>query len=200
MRIRVNYGAYGGQWVPVEVGHPASPMVEQAEKARTAFARKRLKSRSVGGFRPDVMMYIASAPQIFKNGGQKERLAITLEIAMLGRTGLDVNAPTDTYTLKPLPGKFSGVHLLAIIYTAFRQIDPTMDTGTDFAAEYQAAVAGAPLLITPDRYAPREAVSFGSRSAGSKPLPRGSNARRLHPSATMRNRCRPGRIRPRRCL
>ena len=118
-------------------GHPASPMVEQAEKARTAFAQKR--SRLVGGFQPDVMMYIASALQTFKKGGEKQRQAIALEIAMLGRTGLDINDPTDKYTLKALTGKFSGLHLLAIMYTAFRQIDPTMDTGADFAAEYQAA-------------------------------------------------------------
>jgi hypothetical protein len=26
------------------------------------------------------------------------------------------------------------------MYTAFRQIDPTMDTGADFSAEYQAAM------------------------------------------------------------
>ena len=120
--------------------HPTSPMVEQAEKARTAFAQKRLKSRSVGGFRPDVMMYIASALQTFQKGGQKQRQAIALEIAMLGRTGLDINDPDDKYNLKSLPGKFSGLRLLAIMYTAFRQIDPTMDTGADFAAEYQAAL------------------------------------------------------------
>ena len=30
---------------------------------------------------------------------------------MLGRTGLDINDPTDKYTLKALPGKFSGLHL-----------------------------------------------------------------------------------------
>jgi hypothetical protein len=46
----------------------------------------------------------------------------------------------EKYTLKALPGKFSGLHLLAIMYTAFRQIDPTMDTGADFSAEYQAAL------------------------------------------------------------
>lgn len=69
--------------------HPKSPMVEAAEKARTAFANKRLKSRSVGGFRPDVMMYIASALKTFAKQGPKGRQAIALEIAMLGRTGLD---------------------------------------------------------------------------------------------------------------
>jgi tetratricopeptide (TPR) repeat protein len=120
--------------------HPTSPMVEQAEKARTAFAGKRLKSNSVGGFRPDVMMYIAAALQTFKKVGVQKRQVIALEIAMLGRSGLDINDPEAKYTLKALPGKFSGLHLLAIMYTAFRQIDPTMDTGADFSAEYQAAL------------------------------------------------------------
>ena len=120
--------------------HPNSPMVEQAEKARTAFAHKRLKSSAVGGFRPDVMMYVAGALQTFKKVGAQKRQAIALEIAMLGRSGLDINDPDDKYTLKALPGKFSGLHLLAIMYAAFRQIDPTMDTGVDFAAEYKSAV------------------------------------------------------------
>lgn len=120
--------------------HPNSPMVEQAERARTAFAHKRLKSSAVGGFRPDVMMYISGALQTFKKVGAQKRQAIALEIAVLGRSGLDINDPADKYTLKALPGKFSGLHLLAIMYTAFRQIDPTMDTGADFSAEYQAAL------------------------------------------------------------
>lgn len=59
---------------------------------------------------------------------------------MLGRSGLDINDPTDKYKLKTLPGKFTGLHLLAIMYTAFRQIDPTMETGADFSAECQAAM------------------------------------------------------------
>ncbi len=120
--------------------HPNSPMVEQAEKARTAFGNKRLKANSVGGFRPDVMMYIAGALQTFKKLGPVKRQAIALEIAMLGRTGLDVNDPSDKYKLRSLPGKFTGLHLLAIMFTAFRQIDPSMDTGADFTAEYQAAL------------------------------------------------------------
>lgn len=120
--------------------HPTSPMVEQAEKARTAFGHKRLKSGSAGGFRPDVMMYIAGALQTFKKLGPTKRHAIAVEIAMLGRSGLDINDPTDKYKLKSLPGKFTGLHLLAIMYTAFRQIDPTMDTGADFGAEYQSAM------------------------------------------------------------
>ena len=115
-------------------------MVKQAEQSRTAFGNKRLKAGSVGGFRPDVMMYIAGALQTFKLLGPAKRQAIALEIAMLGRLGLDINDPADKYKLKSLPGKFTGLHLLAIMFTAFRQIDPTMETGADFGAEYQAAL------------------------------------------------------------
>jgi hypothetical protein len=114
-------------------------MVEQAEKARTAFAHCQVKSNSVGGFRPDVMMYIAGALDIFEKQGTQKRQAIALEIAILGHSGLDINNPDEKYRLKSLPGKFSGLHLLASMHTAFRQIDPTMDTGVDFSAEYKAA-------------------------------------------------------------
>lgn len=69
----------------------------------------------------------------------QNRQASALEIATLGRSGLNITDPDDKYTLKSLPGKFSGLRLLAITYTAFRQIDPTMDTGADFSAEFKAA-------------------------------------------------------------
>lgn len=119
--------------------HPNSPMAEQAEKSRTAYAQRRLKANSPGGFRPDVMMYIAGALKTFAELGPTKRQAIALEIAILGRDGLDINDPDPKYTLKELPGRFSGLHLLAIMYTAFRQIDPSMDTGVDFGDEYRAA-------------------------------------------------------------
>jgi len=121
--------------------HPTSPMVAQAEKSRTAFAHKRLKSRSVGGFRPDVMMYILDALKTFKKVGPVKRREIALEIAMLGRSGLDINDPDGKYKLKALPGTYSGLNLLAIMYSAFHQIDPTMETGADFSAEYASALA-----------------------------------------------------------
>jgi len=120
--------------------HPNSPKAEQAEKARTAFAHRQVNSNSVGGFRPDVMMYIAGALDIFKKQGTQKRQAVALEIAMLGRGGLDIDDPDEKYSLESLPGKFSGLHLLAIMYTAFQQVDSSMETGVDFAAEYKAAV------------------------------------------------------------
>ena len=127
-------------YVRVIEEHPTAPMVEQAKMSRTAFGHKRLKSGSVGGLRPDVMMYILGALQTFARLGPAKRQAIAMEIALLGRSGLDINDPTDKYKLKSLPGKFTGLHLLAIMFTAFRQIDSTMKTGADFGAEYQAAL------------------------------------------------------------
>jgi len=115
-------------------------MAAQAEKSRSAFAHKRLKSRSVGGFRPDVMMYILDALKTFKKVGPEKRRQIALEIAVLGRSGLDINDPDSKYKLKTLPGTYSGLNLLAIMYSAFHQIDPKMEVGADFSAEYAAAI------------------------------------------------------------
>ena len=120
--------------------HPNSPMVEEAEKSRTAIALREVKARSLGGYRPDVMRYIADALNVFEQQGPQARQAIALEIALLGNQGLDVNNPEQKYSLKSLPGQFSGLHLVSVMYAAFRQIDPAMELGMDFEAEYQAAL------------------------------------------------------------
>ena len=45
------------------------------------------------------------------------------------------------YTLNSLPGKFSGMHLVSIMYAGMKAIDPDMDAGVDLSAEYAAAMA-----------------------------------------------------------
>ena len=119
--------------------HPTAAFVVQSEKARNAYSQRLLKSRSVGGFRPDVMMYIADALKTFKRLGSNGTRMLALEIAVLGRSGLDVNDSTAKYKLKALPGQFSGLHLLSIMYAAFQDLDPSADVGVDFKAEYDAA-------------------------------------------------------------
>lgn len=73
-------------------------------------------------------------------GHAQLRKAIALEIAVLGRSGLDINNPTPTYTLKSLRGNFTGLHLLAMMFTALRQMDPALDAGVDFTVEFDAAL------------------------------------------------------------
>lgn len=118
---------------------PASPVAEMARQGRTKIAHKNLRGIS-GGMRPDVMMYILGALQTFKEVGTKKQQEITFEIAIKGQSGLDINDPAQKYTLKTLPGTFSGLHLLAIMHTGFKIIDPTMDSGADFNDEYDAAI------------------------------------------------------------
>lgn len=119
---------------------PAAQVAEMAREARTRIAQENLRSNAPGGFRPDVMMYIAGALDTFDNLGPKKRQEVAFEIALLGQRGLDINDPEQKYTLRTLPGKYSGLHLLALMYTAFKQIDPTMNSGADFDVEYKMAV------------------------------------------------------------
>ena len=120
---------------------PSAPFAENARTARTQMAQKSLRAKTDTGFRPDVMMYIAGALETFQKVGPKKRQEIALEIALLGQSGLDVHDSEQKYKLKTLPGKFSGLHLLAVMYTAFKQIDPTLDSGADFQQEFDSALS-----------------------------------------------------------
>jgi hypothetical protein len=62
-----------------------------------------------------------------------------MEIAMLGRSGLDINNPAQKYTLRSLPGKFSGMRLLSMMYVGFKIIAPEQDAGIDLSREYAEA-------------------------------------------------------------
>jgi tetratricopeptide (TPR) repeat protein len=120
---------------------PSSPMAEFSRTARTKLAHKGMRDKVAGGLRPDVMMYIAGALDTLARLGDEKLRQIAFEIAMKGQSGLDINDPEQKYSLKTLPGKFSGMHLVSIMYTAFKHIDPTIDGGIDLQAEYDAAVA-----------------------------------------------------------
>jgi hypothetical protein len=52
-----------------------------------------------------------------------------------------VNNPDSRYTLKSLPGQFSGLHLLCYEYVAFKQFAPDKSIGFDLAAEYEMALS-----------------------------------------------------------
>jgi hypothetical protein len=54
---------------------------------------------------------------------------------------LDVNNPAQKYTLRSMPGKFSGLRLLCIEYVGFQILDPKADIGFDLSKEYREALA-----------------------------------------------------------
>jgi len=46
---------------------------------------------------------------------------IGFEVAALGMKGFDVNDSTQKYQLRSLPGRFSGLHMVSLMYAAFKR-------------------------------------------------------------------------------
>jgi tetratricopeptide (TPR) repeat protein len=120
---------------------PGSQVAEFARTARTKRAHQNMRSAAAGGLRPDVVMYIAGALDTFAKVGPDKSRQITLEVAMKGQSGLDINDSEQKYTLASLPGEFSGMHLVSIMYAGLKYLDANMDAGIDLSAEYEAAKA-----------------------------------------------------------
>jgi hypothetical protein len=84
-------------------------------------------------------MYCLGALRKFDKMPLEEVKRIGFEIAVLGQRGLDTNNPDQKYTLKSLPGTFSGLHLVCLMYVAFKQISPQQSIGFDLSREYEVA-------------------------------------------------------------
>jgi tetratricopeptide (TPR) repeat protein len=96
----------------------------------------KLKSQ---GLRMDTVFYILNALKTLRDMSFQEIQAISFEIAMLGRHGLDINDSSKKYTISSLPGEFTGLELVCIMYAGFHQIEPGMNVGVDFSQEYELA-------------------------------------------------------------
>lgn len=118
---------------------PLSDIAELARTARTSIAHQNLRSAAGGGARPDAVFYCLDGLQKFRVLGDPKTRAIVFEIAMLGRSGLDINDPAKKYSLRSLPGNFSGLHLVSLMYTGLQLIDPRSDAGIDLSEEFAAA-------------------------------------------------------------
>jgi tetratricopeptide (TPR) repeat protein len=116
-------------------------IAELAKEARRKMAEDTFKERAAGTPRPDAVMYCLGALEKFAKMSPAEVQQIASEIAIKGQAGLDPNDPAQQYELKGLPGKFSGLHLLCLMYVAFKSFAPEMDIGFDLSQEYAAAQA-----------------------------------------------------------
>lgn len=118
---------------------PASSVAELARTARTDRAHKSMSKASGNQLRPDVLMYITNALDIFAKVGPAKIRDITMEVVMKGQNGLDINDPEQKYSLSSLEGKFSGLQLVSIMYVGIKALDPNIDPGIDLSVEYEAA-------------------------------------------------------------
>jgi hypothetical protein len=67
-------------------------------------AAREFKSR---GPRMDAVFFLLDAVRLFRGKSLQEIQEITFEIGILGKYGLDINDPQETYVLRELPGRAS---------------------------------------------------------------------------------------------
>lgn len=118
---------------------PESQVAEIARQARSGMAQESFRDRGGGAPRMDAVMYCLDALKKFDAMTPEQVQAITLEIALLGRQGLDTNDSTPKYSLVSLPGDFTGLRLVSLMYVGFERIAPGRDTGFDLSREYETA-------------------------------------------------------------
>lgn len=123
----------------IELGSD-TPIGEMARQARSKIAQRTMR-RNGGDLRPDAVMYCLGALKRFATMNPLEVQGVGYEIAVLGERGIDVNDSRRRYPLQTLPGEFSGLQLMSLMYVAFKQVAPTLDIGFDLSGEYEAATA-----------------------------------------------------------
>jgi hypothetical protein len=99
-----------------------------------------MRNDALGGLRIDAVMYCLSALEKFDELGPEKAMAITTEIALLGRGGLNINDTERIYTLKSLNGEFTGLQLVRYMYVGIKKIDPNQNAGIDLDQEYKTAL------------------------------------------------------------
>ena len=120
---------------------PLSEIAELARTDRSRIAQANFRAEAPDGIRPDAVFYCLDALKRFRELGESQTKTITFEIAMLGRAGFDINSPEKKYVLKSLPGHFSGLHLVSMMYVGMKILAPDADEGIDLSKEYAQAKA-----------------------------------------------------------
>jgi Tfp pilus assembly protein PilF len=90
---------------------------------------------------PAAVFYFLAVLRRFEELSPRKVKEITLEIALLGREGLDYSSADKKYTLRTLPGeRFGGLELMCLMYVGFKQIDPDVDPSIKLHDEYKQAL------------------------------------------------------------
>jgi hypothetical protein len=81
---------------------------------------------------PAAVFYFLDAFKRFDAMTPEQIRNIAFEIALLGRNGLDYASPDEKYELQSIPNrKFSGLHLMCLMYAGFKRVAPEQDVGMD---------------------------------------------------------------------
>lgn len=120
---------------------PHNHLADIARDASSKLAQTSFRKAMPSGVRPDAVMYLLGGLQKFEKMDRAEIQKIAFEIAILGQRGLNPNDSAQKYQLKSLPGSFSALHLLCLMFLGFRQLSPETSIGFDLSKEYEVAKA-----------------------------------------------------------
>lgn len=119
--------------------HEHNDLAEAAREGLTALARAEMTQQAGGSPNSKAVEHCATAIKTFSALPVEKVKAITAEISLLGRSGLDVNNPARQYALETLPGPFTGLELVCFLYVAVQMFAPGTDVGLDLKREYEIA-------------------------------------------------------------
>jgi Flp pilus assembly protein TadD len=90
---------------------------------------------------PAAVFYFLDAFKRFDAMTPDEIRNVAFEIALIGRAGLDYASPEEKYELTTIPNrKFSGLHLMCLMYAGFKRVAPEQDVGMDLNEPFLTAL------------------------------------------------------------
>jgi tetratricopeptide (TPR) repeat protein len=90
---------------------------------------------------PAAIFYFLDAFKRFEAMTPEQVRNVAFEIALLGRNGLDYASPDEKYELRSFPDrKFSGLHLMCLMYAGFKRVAPEHDVGMDLNDSFLTAL------------------------------------------------------------
>lgn len=121
----------------IKIGGP-DHILDLAKSRLTKKSEQRL--RASDEIRTDILEFMKNALEQFKSMSPSQIQGLALEIAMLGSQGLNIHESEKTHKIKSLPGEYSALHLISMMYAAFQQFAPGTDVGMDLSKEYEIAI------------------------------------------------------------
>lgn len=118
---------------------PYSALAETCRELLSQWSMENLRQEAPAGVKMDAVMYCLAALRGLAGMDETRRKSITAEIALLGRDGLDIAGSDKKYSLRTMPGRFSGLELLAWMFVGMKQLAPDADPGIDLRQEYALA-------------------------------------------------------------
>lgn len=118
---------------------PDSKFAEDAKLILNRAGQADLRKAVNDGHRPDAVEYMLAAMKRFAEIPRDQVGRVTMEIARLGETGLEINNPSKRYSLTNLDGDFSGLQLLCYMHVGMALFAPGVDCGSGLQREYEIA-------------------------------------------------------------